>query len=396
VLNKVCEPRLARTLLETLLQSADGSAARMSARPASRSLKALDNSYWALDADAREAFHAELRDAERQGAVGLKWARFGGDDRPLERVWVRDLEKLALVLGVSSQGALVRRAVAAFGPWLTVAPRLADVLAAWREGRMVRKGGPETMDALIDAARVIGYMQGEAAEQPVRVASRRLFRNSKRIEALIPQIDVLCSETWPAPVNHREHVLSRIGLRVSPLPFLMAGCGAVRLRTSGIRALAFEYLAVSPTEVVGFEGNPRWLLCIENLTTFGMAARQMGTAPAGLVLYTGGMPSPSWRRAFNALLLAVPEVPVYHWGDIDEGGFRIASVIAQAIVPRALLPWQMDPTAMTDCDEGTPRKTVRMAAAARRAGWDALATRLEAHRPVLLEQEQLDVVFPVV
>lgn len=308
---------------------------------------------------------------------------------------MKDIELLASVLGMSSQGALVRRAAVAFEPWLTVAPRLANVLAAWREGRMVRKGGPETMEAFVDAAKVIGYMQGEAAEQPVRVASRRMFRDSKRVEALVPQLDVLCGETWPAPVNHREHVLSRIGLRVSPLPFLMAGCGAVRLRQSGIRTLAFEYLAVTPTEVVGFDGAPRWVLCIENLTTFGMAARQMGATPVGLVLYTGGMPSPSWQHAFQAVLSALPDVPVYHWGDIDEGGFRIASVIAQAMAPRALLPWLMDPSEMTDCDEGTPHKRVRMVAAARRAGWDALASRLEVHRPVLLEQEHLDVVFPV-
>jgi hypothetical protein len=381
-------------MLETLLQSADAGQVRASARAASRSLKGADHLYWQLDTDAREAFHAELRAAETQGAVRLTWGKHGGEDRRLERVQVHDIERLAQFLGLASHDATVRRAAEAFAPWLVDAPRLADVLERWRAGRVVRKMGPDGYAAFVDAAKVMAYMGGQVDEQPVRVASRRLFRNSKRIEALIGPLDVLCAETWPPPVNHREHVLARLGLRVSPLPFFLAGRGAVALRTSGLRSLAFEYLAVSPTEVVGFAGDPAWVLCVENLTTFGMAAREMGPTPEGLVLYTGGMPSPSWRRALQKVLSTLPQTPVFHWGDIDEGGFRIAAVIAQSIAPRPLLPWCMDPTDLVDCDPGTALKRERMVQAARAAGWHALAERLGAHRPVLLEQEDLPIVFP--
>lgn len=89
----------------------------------------------------------------------------------------------------------------------------------------------------------------------------------------------------------------------------MADCGVIRLRTSGVRTLAYEYLAVSPNQVVGFDGTPHWVLCIENLTTIGMAARQMGTSSSGLVLYTGGMPSLSWWRALPVRFPPVGQAP---------------------------------------------------------------------------------------
>jgi len=72
------------------------------------------------------------------------------------------------------------------------------------------------------------------------------------------------------------------------------------------------------------------LLTVENLASFHDAARAPD-ADRALLLYTGGMPSPAWRRAYARVLDALPAgLPVWHWGDIDEGGFRIAAVRADA------------------------------------------------------------------
>lgn len=67
---------------------------------------------------------------------------------------------------------------------------------------------------------------------------------------------------------------------------------------------------------------------MENLTTFHELA---GRRPEEAILvYTGGMPSPSWKRAYGLFLNALPQhATLHHWGDIDVGGFRIASHIAK-------------------------------------------------------------------
>src|SRR5690606_39518586 len=47
------------------------------------------------------------------------------------------------------------------------------------------------------------------------------------------------------------------------------------------------------------------LLSIENLASFHEAAALRGDAPV-LLLYTGGMPSPTWRAAYARLLAGLP------------------------------------------------------------------------------------------
>ncbi|MNV69445.1 hypothetical protein D3C71_1623560 [compost metagenome] len=75
-------------------------------------------------------------------------------------------------------------------------------------------------------------------------------------------------------------------------------------------------------------GSSRRLLTVENLTTFHELAGQR--PDDAIVIYTGGMPSPSWKRAYAVFLKALaPTAALHHWGDIDVGGFRIASHIAK-------------------------------------------------------------------
>lgn len=389
-------PLQAARLLEDLLASGERALARGSSRRSKRRFTDPDSPYWALETEARDAFHGELRLAEHAGAIELGWSRFGGEAAMLEWVRLLDLTALARHLGRTTHTNKVEFARTAFAPWLAQVPRLADVVARWVAGKDVRLQGPDAAADFVDAARVIARMADEPRELPVRVASRQLFRDSKRIEALVPHLDVLTSEVWPAPANHREDVLSGIGLRAAPLPFHMAGVGAVRLNRSGLRALAYEYIAVSPAQVVGYEGNPRWILSVENLTTFNMIAELDVAQNEGLVLYSGGMPSPSWRRAYATVVSSVAaSLPIYHWGDIDAGGFRIAAVIAETIQPRPLLPWCMDPSHVKELDPATAEVRARMAYNAQRAGWSELATVISTMEPGRLEQEDLPIQLPL-
>lgn len=384
-------------LLEQLLASAERAQARGSRYVARIRLKG-DPGYAALGFDAREALHAQMRIAEQRGAVTLTWSRFGGDDRRLDAVVLADVEALASVLGRSSLCGAVLVASDAFEPWVERVPALGSVLAAWKAAKRVRGLGPEKHADFVDAARVITHMQSRTEDAVVRAVSIDLFGDSKRIEAIVPLLDALTAESIAAPSSHWEDVLANLGLRKAPSPFLLAGRGRVHLSESGWRDLAYEYLAVSPTQVDGFEGAIEWVLLVENLTTFDLCAKARPDREGGLVLYTAGMPSPSWLRACRAVLERLGHhISVYHWGDIDVGGFRIAARVAEAIYPRRLRPWLMDSRSLRDIARSVPASLAergQMERNAGRAGWGELAEHLASPASVLLEQEAVPVCFP--
>ena len=107
------------------------------------------------------------------------------------------------------------------------------------------------------------------------------------------------------------------------------------------------------------------------------------------------MPSPSWCRTYARILDAIPTtVPAYHWGDIDQGGFRIAAHIRHACLrQRAFHPWQMDADQLDGIAFSDATEAVRsnMARHASDAGWEALSRRMP---PQTVEQEGISVRLP--
>jgi hypothetical protein len=235
-------------------------------------------------------------------------------------------------------------------------------------------------------------------DQIMRVASVRLFGDSKRLEQLARPLDVLTAEP-DEPAREPAEVFSALGIRKEPQPFLVAGCGELELVEDQRCALVRPFVGVASTAVKGYVGPTRWLLSIENLTTFHLAAEQLGREGQGLVVYTGGMPSPAWCRAYRAIANSVDaSVPIYHWGDADEGGFRIAASIQQrALAGRHLQPWMMSQTsAGTGSKTASPSTRAAILRYCERLGWHEAAGFSE-HGALLAtwEQEGQECVLPV-
>jgi hypothetical protein len=85
-----------------------------------------------------------------------------------------------------------------------------------------------------------------------------------------------------------------------------------------------------------------------------------------------------------------PGVPVSHWGDVDEGGFRIAAFVSRlaAAAGHRLEPWSMRPSDVPQSQRrpAAPRTVQRMAKFARDAGWRELAYEIET-TGIVAEQE---------
>lgn len=321
----------ANSILGKLLRRAENALAKDASRAIS--LRLSDKSvpeYWRLQRhkDKLEC-NAVLRAAEKQGGIKIEWDKRADENSQVERVLLLDENLLASYLGVVPRWLLIEQASREFASNLDRYPLLEQVLENWRHGSQVRNSKPGDFEVWISAIRVIDYCRNKAGDDiPIRRLSASLFSNSKRLETLVPYIDSLIQNDLSASIREAEEVFSELGLVKFQPTLLLAGDLAVLYGQQETRVLR-PYIGLAPKEIKAIKGEVSfsYLLTVENLTTFHELVSQR---PQGaIVFYTGGMPSPSWKRVYKLLLQELPSsTPVYHWGDIDGGGFRIANHLA--------------------------------------------------------------------
>lgn len=269
--------------------------------------------------------------AEHRGAISVRWDARAGDRAHAERLDLVDGQVLAKHLGATPRWEAVDVAREALRLHLARYLVLEGVVDCWRRGVTARGTKPSDVSDWLDAIRIVEYCETlKGQDVPVRRASAKLFGNSKRIQQLSALIDVLIQGGVGAPTRDEEEVLQELGLVRFP-PTLMLAADAEVVCAAGTVKVVAPYLGLAPMAVQAFHisKNVRCLMTVENLTTFHEATQRHSERRDIAVLYTGGMPSPSWRRVYTLLLQALPATaPVFHWGDVDAGGFRIAGHLA--------------------------------------------------------------------
>lgn len=390
-------PSAATRVLERLLARGENARARGDTRQLRLTARSCPE-YGALDSlFAVERFQGQLADAEKAGAIGIERER---GSNAFSAVRLLDLDRLASHLGRRLRGDRVAEARSLLLPWLVTQPVLEAVLERWTQGKPVRGHGPEAAAALRDAMRTVDSRRAEDyAERILRRESVRLFGDSKRLERLTPWLDLATTGELAPSGLHDEDVWGSLGLRREPQPMLIAGRGEVELADARL-PLCRPYLGLPVDAVRGIASDARYLLTIENLASFHDTARVLAaTDGPGLLVYTAGMPSPAWRALYRRILAGLPTVAqVYHWGDIDEGGFRIAATLAADVrqQQRTLQPWLMSPASVPEPmrSEAVPSAALaRMSYWASAAGWETIATELQKN-PLRMEQEALDPALP--
>lgn len=383
---------LAKKALERLLRAADKHAAGAAARAPALPPSMLADYHALRSLKKKEAFEATMAYGQAEGAVKIQRPRHDPQGL-IERVDLVDALKLAALLGKIPHSLKVERAKQALDGYLPAHPVLIDVLSGWKALSKIRNTGPGDVAGWIMACDVVRYCRDQVAlgatETPVRDASARLFKDSKRIESLVPRIDVLLTESVDDAARPEAEVLQELGLYREPQPVRLAG-HIVVLRERGALPLDRPYCALPPSTVLGLVSVPRQVLTIENQTTFHVWARQHFDSDV-LCIYTAGMPSPAWRAMYLRLLSMLPvSTAVLHWGDVDEGGFRIAAFLSQcaAEVGHTVLPWKMRPADVPESlRRVAPKRTLdRMVDYAAQAGWNDVAKEL-VEAGLVAEQE---------
>lgn len=383
---------LARKALERLLKSADKHEAGVATRRPSLTSSALAGYHALRGLKEKEEFEAVMDYGQAEGAIKILRPRHDPQGL-IERIDLVDVAKLAMLLGEVPHATKVQSAREVLAIRVGEHTVLLDVLSCWEKLKRVRGTGPDDAVHWAAACDVITYCRSQLSqgviEIPVRDASARLFKDSKRIESLVPCLDALLAANIEDDARPESEVLQELGLYREQQPVRLAGNILVR-RERGSFPLDRPYCALPPSTVQGIESTPSQVLTIENQTTFHSWARQHCDSDV-LCIYTAGMPSPAWRVMYGKLLAGLPvKTPVFHWGDVDEGGFRIAAVLSRcaAEVGHTLRPWKMRPA---DVPESQRRKasahTVeRMVKYASEAGWSDIAHELKKAKFVA-EQE---------
>ncbi len=370
---------LARSRLERLLSAGEKAVAGMRSRQAALTMSDLAEYRQFSSLQKKESFEATMCAARAEGAVDLVWEDGKAEKGFIERINLCDARRLAAFLGVVLAQDQVAKAEEQLLPLEPRFPVIQEVLQRWSGLRKTRGLGPNSVQDWMDAARTIEFCLRDTAIQaislPIREASARLFNDSKRIEKLTGPIDVLLANSTEAEIREPAAVWQELGLFREEHPVRLAGDVLVERERVTAR-LDTPYAGLPAITLKRLASVPELLMTIENLTTFHSEARRRCNEQV-LLIYTAGMPSPAWRAMYLRLLAELPaHVPVFHWGDIDEGGFRIAATLAQdaRTVGHTIQPWSMHPEDVpTELRrKATPHTLDRIRHFANAAGWPAL------------------------
>lgn len=386
---------LARSLLGKLLDDSYKEEAGRRSRAAALTASNLSAYHDCKSLQGREAFEAIMESARMASAVDLEKVDRGPLEGFIIRVVVRNPLVLASFLGREPLNATLTRVRNALDPFVDRFPVLATVLGQWKELRKVRNHDATSVQGWLDAIKVIDFSEENLRKgiisMPLNVASGKLFKDTKRIRRLEIPLDVLLTDSIEVSGREGYEIWNDIGLFREEHPVRMAG--NVVVERQGVTArLDTPYSGLPAESVKRLASVPSAVITIENQTTFHDEARARHSEDA-LLVYTAGMPNPPWREMYVRILQGLPEgIPVFHWGDIDEGGFRIASVLAKdaAKAGRSILPLKMQPQDVP-AEHRRPanaRTIERMAHFARQAGWDDVAREVEK-AGFTVEQESL-------
>lgn len=391
----------AKEALGKLLDAGERAQAGMRTRAPALTTSALSPYRTTTSLHGKEDFENVVLAAAANGAISVLWddgyaPNVRRSEGFIARIDLVELKALAKFLNRQLVADKIQFAEKQFASLIDTHPVLSDVISRWTRLKTVRGFWPEDVVDWLDAVRVLKYAATMKLDGmisiPIREASAKLFKDSKRIEKLAAPVDVLLSGDIDGEARPSEEVWKEIGLFREEHPMRLAGnTTIVRDRVTAV--LDRPYIGLPATTVLSLGSEPQYVLTIENQTTFHSEARRLCDSDV-LLIFTGGMPTPAWRAAYCRLLSTLPlNVPVHHWGDVDEGGFRIAALLSRDAsgIGHKLQPWRMHPKDIPEdmrC-RASEATAMKMRAYAVAAGWGDLGDALFEAK-ITVEQEGLE------
>lgn len=354
---------------------------------------------------AQDEFHRVLHDAERAGVIALEKARVGRFTGEFARVRLLDADKLYQFLMRSPAGAIAdvaRREIDEAIPDILKDPFFAAVareaIAAWGSNKVYLGLSPTKVATFIMVMRLAhGIIHLAGRDVDHRTFSRRTVKDSKaldRSEGRVAQLlkrrnarlagDESREILEASGIVRRAHLLQVKGpLRLSSDALVIEGTGEMFIGLPW--AAAQQATLMKPVD---------YIITIENPTSFWRYCTEIDGCY--LALLSDGFPARDVLSSMIHLVKAarsVTDAPIYHWGDIDAGGVRIAAHLEDAFgVP--LLLHQMQPRLALEMGTSLQSRQGLQRLATRSGDVGDLARWLCADEARALEQEELDPTAP--
>lgn len=311
-----------RRLLLDLIQVAERQEGRL---PATRRLSRYDKSeqqavtqslprnHWSRREDT-VAIHVDriIKDEfAGDSAAFLQAAYTATDTKPVRKRTVDKSALLAAITGADSIAVELRDAVQSETSWIR---------------RSLNDGLDATLDRL-EQYQLLTRALPLTEETPYRAAVQRILGRSHALDddaVLRRAVTQHVVAAFGQDLEERDAWL-QAGINREGTPPVVLGFGHLTLKVGAslieVGALAREGIPGALTRTAlqraTVQARPKWALFIENPATWLEASKAV---PAnGLIILTDGMPS----RAVRTLSQLLADVPRYHWGDVDVGGFTI-------------------------------------------------------------------------
>lgn len=349
----------------------------------------------------QDSLHRVLRDAERAGGILLEAdRRFTGE---IARVRLTDADALYCFLNRRPSADIAGRArlhIESACPQIVRETFFESILSeastAWATNRSFLDFRPDDPDGFIEVLRLTHravHWPGRDIDH--RTFSRRTVGDSKalerregRVAALLRRRNPAMSDLEPREVLHAHGIVRRAH------PLFLRGpvsvtADTIRLEGSGVPFVGLPWTTVQSATL---RSPVDYTITIENPTSFWRYCMEI--EGRYLALLSDGFPARDVLAGIVHLVRVAQPAPLFHWGDMDAGGLRIASHLEDACGVRLRLH---DMAPEMAAKWGTPLKSRRGLEhlADREGDIGALARWLHSSDGQALEQEQLDPRPPV-
>lgn len=306
--------------------------------------------------DKSMLFH-ELHDMERNELIDIIWVRFE-EENLIDRIYLKDINRAYILLKrlpkediVSSFHTLMENYISRMEEFTLLKQYLQKLNMDSLEKKRIPVGFDDDLTLDEDILRFLLFINGNKQIQMERVISVSLYGDSKYFERVIrPKVLAILRRIHlqeTEELAEDSELLEEQG--VARWPEIMEFSGDLNVTMDDGTLISYEkqpygsYLnsaMVSHIQTIDTSDITR-ILSIENkanYTWYVLHAKRKGE----LILYHGGVYSPSKGKWFSLIKQGLnSNAEVYHWSDIDVGGFRIFSRLANNVFSQ-LKPYRMD------------------------------------------------------
>nr|WP_281720879.1 Wadjet anti-phage system protein JetD domain-containing protein [Nitrosomonas nitrosa] len=294
------------------------------------------------DPAAQDEFHRILQDAERAGAIALEKERLGRFTGEYARVRLSNADALYGFLVRPPAGTIAdtaRRTLAARLPHIlkdTFFRAIEDeAVQAWASNKTFLGLSVQQLETFVTILRLthgIVHLAGRDIDH--RTFSRRIVKDSKALEGCEGRVAQLLKRRnpelageEPREILEASGIVRRAHLLQVKGPVQLVS-GALRIDGTGDNFIGLPWPAVQTATLA----HPvEYVITIENATSFWRYCTEINGNY--LALLTDGFPARDVLSSMGHLVKVARgtgDVPIFHWGDIDAGGVRIAAHLQDA------------------------------------------------------------------